>query len=154
MIASSPGPPKRPEPSFRETAAACVALADLVMGLFQFDSVAGVADDDDGGLGMVVLGAADVASSVGETLGSGARVGTGSGAGATGAGGGGSITGAGDEGASVGLPGRGVVRATQHHTRHFAGFAVVGLRRDRRRKANQERQHRSGRNSGHVEEQV
>ena len=96
MMASNPGPPKRPEPSFRETAAACVALADLVMGLVQFDSVDGAADD--AGLEMVVLGAGDGVSPVGETLGSGARVGTGAGAGATGAGGGagGSIAGADD----------------------------------------------------------
>ena len=100
-MASSPGPPKRPEPSLRETAAACVGLADFVMGLFQFDSVDGAADD--AGLGMVVLGAADGVSSAGETLGSGASVGTGAGAGATGAGGGGAIAGADDGGAGDGI---------------------------------------------------
>jgi len=70
-----------------------VGWADLVTGLFQFDSVDGVADDGDG------LGAADGVCSAGETLGSGASVGTGAGAGAAGtggAGGGGSITGADD----------------------------------------------------------
>ncbi len=98
MMASSPGPPKRP--SFRETAAACVGLADLVMGLFQFDSVDGTADD--AGLGIVVLGTADGVCPAGETLGSGARVGTGAGAGATGAGGG-SIAGADDVGVGDGV---------------------------------------------------
>lgn len=87
MMASSPLLPNSPgPPSFRETAAACVGLADRVMGLFQFDSVEGVADDGEG-LG-VVLGADDVVSSAGVAEGSGAMVGTGAGAGAAGAGGG------------------------------------------------------------------
>lgn len=103
MMANSPGLPKRPEPSSRETAAACVGLADLVTGLFQFDSVDGVADDGDA-LGMVVLGGSDGVSSAGGTVGSGASVGTGAGAAGTGgAGSGGGVIGA-TGGVSVGLP--------------------------------------------------
>jgi hypothetical protein len=86
MMASSPGLSKRPEPPVLDIAAAGVGVADLVMGLFQFDSRDAVADDGDG-LGAVVLGSAVGVSSATETLGSGARVGTGAGAIAAGTGG-------------------------------------------------------------------
>ncbi|WP_307077065.1 hypothetical protein [Arthrobacter pascens] len=43
MTLNSPGPP-RPGPSALERTAAWVGLADLVSGLFQFDSVDGLAD--------------------------------------------------------------------------------------------------------------
>ncbi len=54
MMASSPGPPNSPEPSFRDSAAACVAWADFVMGLSQFDSVDGLAEVAEGDTELVV----------------------------------------------------------------------------------------------------
>jgi hypothetical protein len=54
MMGSSPGPPSSPEPSFRDTAAAWVGFADLVMGLIQFDSRDGLAEAAEGDAVLVV----------------------------------------------------------------------------------------------------
>ena len=80
MIGKSPEP--KSGPSLSDTAAAWVGLADFVMGLFQLDSVDGVAVDGVG-LGDAAVGSA-VAVSSAVALGSGARVGSGSGSGSAG----------------------------------------------------------------------
>ena len=54
MMGSNPGLPKSPEPSFRETAAACVGVADFVTGVFQLDAADGLAAADDGEATLVV----------------------------------------------------------------------------------------------------
>ncbi|GAC1372945.1 MAG: hypothetical protein NVSMB43_10050 [Pseudarthrobacter sp.] len=47
MIGTSPGLPKSPEPSLRETAAAWVGFADFVTGVSQLDPADGL-DSEDG----------------------------------------------------------------------------------------------------------
>lgn len=47
MIGTSPGLPKSPEPSLRETAAAWVVFADFVTGVSQLDPADGL-DSEDG----------------------------------------------------------------------------------------------------------
>jgi len=102
-MVSSPGSPK-PGPSPLETAAAWVGLVDLVIGLFQFDSVDGRAVD---GVALWALVAASLDACPAGSLVSGAMVGTGAGAGSAGGGAGGAGAGGAVGSSEVGL-GRGV----------------------------------------------
>ncbi|MDQ0679395.1 hypothetical protein QFZ30_002777 [Arthrobacter pascens] len=86
MTLNNPGSPK-PGPSPLGAAAACVGLADLVSGLFQFESVDGPVDGV--APGVLVTAWADGVSCTAVSLGSGAIVETGAGAGSAGCGGGG-----------------------------------------------------------------
>jgi hypothetical protein len=88
-MGSSPGLPKSPESSFRDTAATCVGLADFVTGVSQLDSTDRVDAADGLAAGAEGDAALGVASGVGiscsgATMGSGATEATGAGAGATG----------------------------------------------------------------------
>jgi hypothetical protein len=115
MMARSPGLPNSPEPSFRDTAAACVGFADLVTGLSQFDSADGPAEVAEGDAGLVVASAV-VVSSTAETVGSGPPVGTGAGAGGAGT--------AGTVGAGAGAAGGGGVGVPDGGS---VGFPVPGV---------------------------
>jgi hypothetical protein len=101
MMGTSPGLPNSPEPSFRDTAAACVAFADFVTGVSQFDVADGLADAAEGDAALLVASGVGV-SSTAETEGSGATVSAGAGTGSAGTGG---VvgTGAGDSGDGAGV---------------------------------------------------